>query len=153
MSDEPDLHLLADAERIEPLRLTAKRVAFVLPADAKRIELGSRFFVPAHVAPASRDGRVLGVCVEGMQLNGEAVSLDDARLFGGAGMRSRATPAARVALVATARARSGRNAAHRAGVARADALLARTARSLPRPVGLRFRLIRMASNIVVAGRG
>ncbi len=37
MTDDPDLHILADDQRIEPVRLSARRVAFMLPPAAARL--------------------------------------------------------------------------------------------------------------------
>jgi Hint domain len=83
MTDDPDLHVLADDQRIEPLHLNARRVAFTLP-PAARVELRSRGFEPRHTVPDSSDTRRLGVTVERLQLDGTDVPLqDDAVLSAG----------------------------------------------------------------------
>jgi Hint domain len=81
MTSDPDLHLLADGQRIESLRLSDTRVAFVVPAEAANIALHSRSFAPAHMQPDSQDKRSLGVCVQRLQLDGNEISLDDEALF------------------------------------------------------------------------
>jgi Hint domain len=79
---DPDLHVLADNQRIEPLRLSDTRVAFMLP-PANRIELRSRGFEPRHTVPDSVDSRRLGVSVGRLQLDGNDIPLQDAVLSGG----------------------------------------------------------------------
>jgi hypothetical protein len=79
MTDDPDLNVLADDQRIEPLRLTDRRVAFMLP-PATRVELRCRGFEPRHTVPDSSDSRRLGVSVERLQLNGGDVPLQDEAL-------------------------------------------------------------------------
>jgi len=72
-----DLHVLADGARIEPVRLSATRSAFMLPANVADIALRSRSFVPAQCRPASQDGRTLGLCVARLQLDGLDLLLED----------------------------------------------------------------------------
>jgi len=81
MTDDADVHVLFDGERIDPVRLGAQRVAFMLPADGSSIELRSRSFVPAQVRADSTDGRSLGLRVLRLQIDGE-IALDDAAAFG-----------------------------------------------------------------------
>jgi Hint domain len=83
ITGDPDLHVLADDQRIEPLHLNNRRVAFTLP-PATRIELCSRGFEPRNTVPDSTDTRRLGVNVERLQLDGSDVPLrDDAVLSAG----------------------------------------------------------------------
>jgi len=80
MTEDPDLHLLADGHRIDPLRLTPTRFAFTLPAHVNKTELCCRSFVPASIS-ASNDMRRLGICVNRVQLNGVDVPLYDDNTF------------------------------------------------------------------------
>ncbi len=73
---DADTHVVADGERIAPLWLTKTRACFVLPAGRKAARLRSRAFVPAHVSAASIDRRRLGVCLVGLQVDGERKALD-----------------------------------------------------------------------------
>ncbi len=73
---DPDLHLLADGNRIEPILLGDRRFAFYLPSECKRIALASRSFVPCHGDPASSDSRHLGVAIKTLRLDGIQVELD-----------------------------------------------------------------------------
>jgi hypothetical protein len=73
---EEDAHILVDGCRIEPLRLSETRFAFVLPADGRRILLCSKVHVPAHAFANSCDGRELGLAVGHLQIDGEALSID-----------------------------------------------------------------------------
>jgi hypothetical protein len=70
-TSEADAHVIADGERIAPVWLTTTRACFVLPAGKNVARLRSRAFVPAHVKAASIDRRRLGVCVVGLQVDGE----------------------------------------------------------------------------------
>jgi hypothetical protein len=75
LSDDAGPHVLADGERIEPLRLSAKRFAFLIPAGRSSIELRSRTFIPAQTHVASSDRRELGVCVGRLQIDGIEIPL------------------------------------------------------------------------------
>jgi hypothetical protein len=81
LTDDSELHIVAEGERIEPLFSTQQRIAFVIPPDRKQIELRCRGFVPAHVDAASDDQRRLGVCVGRLQIDGVEVPLDDVGAF------------------------------------------------------------------------
>ncbi len=70
-----DAHILADGRRIEPVRITENRLAFMLPTAAA-VELRSRTFVPAYIDAASSDTRALGLCVERLQIDGSDAALD-----------------------------------------------------------------------------
>jgi Hint domain len=81
LTEEADLHLLADGERIDPVVLSEQRVAFLLPAARSSIELRCRSFTPAHIHPANDDQRSLGICVNRLQLDGAEVALQDEAAF------------------------------------------------------------------------
>ena len=83
VTSDPDLHILADGNRIEPVRIGKRRFVFVLPEGANAVTLASRTFVPAHVRPASADKRTLGVCVKRLQIDDRDVALDDPSLASG----------------------------------------------------------------------
>jgi len=77
LTEDPDLHAVVDGQRIDALPLSARRLAFPLPPGGSSIELRSRSFVPAEVEPECADRRRLGIRVFGLQIDGEAVALDD----------------------------------------------------------------------------
>lgn len=77
MTQDPDLYVLADGKRIDPVPLEQQRVAFNFPAHAASIELRCRRYTPAHMVPDSDDSRALGICVRRMQRDGVDVALDD----------------------------------------------------------------------------
>ena len=62
LTDEPDLHLLADGVRIDPRNAGADRYEFALPVGLHEIRLISRAASPQELGLA-RDPRVLGVAV------------------------------------------------------------------------------------------
>jgi len=80
-TEDPDLHILADGRRIDPVRLNERRVAFMLPAAHASIELRCRRFTPAQMNPSNDDVRVLGICVQRLQLDGADVALEDEAAF------------------------------------------------------------------------
>ena len=77
---EAGAHILADGRRIEPIRLGDKRLAFALPAGCGSVVLKSNTFIPAHTRAESFDERELGLCVARLQIDGDEVGLEDARL-------------------------------------------------------------------------
>jgi hypothetical protein len=81
LTEDPDLHILADGRRIDPVRLNERRVAFMLPAAHASIELRCRRFTPAQMNPSSDDVRSLGICVERLQLDGADMALADEAAF------------------------------------------------------------------------
>jgi hypothetical protein len=81
LTEDPDLHVLADGQRIEPVALGVWRIAFVLPEQREKIELRSRTFVAAHTKAANTDPRVLGICVGRLQIDGSELALDDEAAF------------------------------------------------------------------------
>ena len=81
LTEDADLHIMADGQRLDPVPLSEKRVAFMLPAAHSTIELRCRRFTPAQINPASDDQRSLGVCVERLQFDGAEVALEDEAAF------------------------------------------------------------------------
>jgi hypothetical protein len=61
VTDDPDVHIVADGFRIEPMRLTQTRLAFTLPTSNASIELHCRTFVHAHTDSIDSDYRSLGI--------------------------------------------------------------------------------------------
>lgn len=70
-------HIVADGNRIEPVWLNEKRLAFLLPAGCSRIALRSHRFIPAHINPMSHDTRTLGLAVGRLQIDGADVAVGD----------------------------------------------------------------------------
>ncbi len=62
--NEPDLHILADGQRIQPVSDRDSRYVFTVPAGTQSVTLASRFCIPAdRMLPGQRDTRRLGVSV------------------------------------------------------------------------------------------
>ncbi len=78
---DPDLHVLADGKRIDPIVLAEGRFAFVLPETRPQLELCSRRFVPAELDPGNGDTRALGANVARLQVDGVDLPLEDPRVF------------------------------------------------------------------------
>ncbi len=76
MTSEPDLHIVADGQRVDAVRLGERRYLFVLPPNCEVVALCSRSFVPAYTIATSSDQRSLGVSVNRLQIDGAEVSLD-----------------------------------------------------------------------------
>ncbi len=63
--EDPDLHLVADGQRIQPVSDRNARHVFVVPAGMQSVTLASRYCIPADkMIPNLRDARRLGVSVE-----------------------------------------------------------------------------------------
>jgi len=75
-------HVVADGQRIEPVRLSETRLVFVVPEGAKSIALHSNVFVPAQTLADSTDPRELGVCIGRLEIDGSEVGLDRDEVFG-----------------------------------------------------------------------
>ncbi len=72
MAEDPDLHILADGQRIQPISDRNSRFVFMVPAGTKSVTLASRFCIPADKMIASlRDTRRLGVRVNWMAVRSE----------------------------------------------------------------------------------
>ncbi|WP_082172021.1 Hint domain-containing protein [Methylobacterium indicum] len=67
LTDEDDLHLVADGVAIRPER-DGTTARFSLPAGAGSVRLTSRSFVPERVRVGAGDGRRLGVPVRGVSV-------------------------------------------------------------------------------------
>jgi len=76
VTDDPDVHVVAEGARIEPIWLTPTRMVFLVPSASELIELRSRTWVPAHCLAESADERTLGVCVFRLQADGEVIPLE-----------------------------------------------------------------------------
>ncbi len=76
LDQDADAHVLVDGRRIEPLRLSDNRLAFLLPVGGRRIRLCSKVHVPAHAFAESRDGRELGLAVGRLHVDGQALAID-----------------------------------------------------------------------------
>jgi len=63
LSADPDLHLLVDGRRVQPITVTNGRHLFQLPRRAASIRLVSRASAPTDFAPYREDRRRLGVAV------------------------------------------------------------------------------------------
>jgi len=73
---EAEPFVLVDGQRINPIRLTLTRLAFVLPGGGHEIALRSNVFVPAHTVVDSMDTRELGLCVSRLEIDGEKVAIE-----------------------------------------------------------------------------
>jgi hypothetical protein len=78
---EPDAHISADGNRIEPVMLRPDCMAFVLPPHCSSIELRSRQFVPAQMKPSDKDFRSLGINVRRLQIDGLETPLEQEQPF------------------------------------------------------------------------
>jgi len=75
---DPDLHLLVDGRRIQPITDSGSRYVFMLPASATSVLLASRFCIPSDRMIADvRDTRRLGVRVSWISI----CSVNGERLF------------------------------------------------------------------------
>ena len=80
LTREADAYVVADGQRIDPIRLSETRLAFALPAGCEAVVLKSNTFIPAHALAESKDERELGLCVARLQVDGDEVALEDATL-------------------------------------------------------------------------
>jgi Hint domain len=71
----PDLHVMADGERIDAFDLGPQRFGFVIPTTCRSVLLASRTWVPSE-ANEGGDPRTLGVCIGRLQIDGADVALD-----------------------------------------------------------------------------
>lgn len=79
---DPDLHLLVDGRRADPV-WDGATARFEVPGQARDVLLVSRAMVPAHIRADSDDTRVLGVMVTRVAVDGVTIPLDDALLEAG----------------------------------------------------------------------
>ena len=78
---DPDIHLVADGVRIDPVFFAPDRLAFGLRHPAARIALHSRSFVPAEFDGTCDDMRRLGICVADITVDGQVWDLKNERHF------------------------------------------------------------------------
>jgi hypothetical protein len=76
ITDDPDLHLIADGEIIRPCTIENDLYTFAFDRKPREIWLASRSAVPAELELSSIDRRRLGVCIERIVLSGEHLRLD-----------------------------------------------------------------------------
>ncbi len=81
ITQDPDLHLLADGVLVAPSSRRGNRVHFALRRPCHSLRLVSLAAVPAHVTDCNPDHRRLGVCVTAISVDG--VRLDLATLGAG----------------------------------------------------------------------
>jgi len=81
LTQDSDIHILADGKRIDPVDLGESRQVFLLPEGATAITLQSRSFTPAHANPASTDKRSLGIRARRLQLDGEDIPMNHETAF------------------------------------------------------------------------
>ena len=79
LTDDPDLHLLADGRRIDPVLRDGGRWEFLLDAPAARLVLRSRVQVPEAIG-LSADGRSLGIALRRIEVHS---ALGETRLEAG----------------------------------------------------------------------
>ncbi len=86
LTDDPDLHLLADGRRIDPHWARDGRVSFGLPAGVSDVRIASRDAIPAELGLA-REFRSLGVSLRRMVLTAgrtaRVIEAEDERLADG----------------------------------------------------------------------
>jgi antigen 43 len=69
MVEDPDLHILADGQRIQPVSDRDSCYVFMVPAGVRTVSLSSRFAIPADKMVSNvRDTRRLGVSVNSIAI-------------------------------------------------------------------------------------
>jgi len=68
ITEDPDLHLIADGEIIRPSAVENDLYTFVVDRKPDRVYVASRSAVPAELELLSTDTRRLGACIEGIVL-------------------------------------------------------------------------------------
>jgi hypothetical protein len=76
LTEDADIHILADGGRIDPIVIGAGVVAFVLPPGCARVVLMTRSFVAGQTIANNTDTRSLGVCVTRLEIDGTACAMD-----------------------------------------------------------------------------
>ena len=74
LTEDPDLHLIADGEVIRAQTIAKSVYRFAIPAGTESIWLGSRSAIPAELTATSRDRRRLGVSIGEIRLHDEHIS-------------------------------------------------------------------------------
>jgi hypothetical protein len=82
LTRDPEAHVVADGQRLEPLQLSRKGLVFAVPEGAKTITLRSNVFIPAQTFADSTDARALGLCVGRLEIDGSTIALDGAERLG-----------------------------------------------------------------------
>ncbi len=77
------IHLLADGIALTPIAVEGNRFVYAVPADTAALTLASRSAVPAEVMVDTADDRRLGVRLTALDIDGESILPDDARLSDG----------------------------------------------------------------------
>ncbi len=80
---DPSIQLLADGVALTPLGVSDQRFDYAVPEGTSHIVIASRSAVPRDTQPGVRDGRLMGVCVSGLALDGAPVAMGDVRLVVG----------------------------------------------------------------------
>ncbi len=68
VTQDADLHILADGKIIRPIAGQQERYTFVLPAGVQSASLVSRFAIPVDLVPYADDPRRLGVAVKSISI-------------------------------------------------------------------------------------
>jgi hypothetical protein len=76
LTDEADVHLLADGQKITPCHTVGTRHWFMVPAGAREVRLNSNSGVPMQLIADHGDGRCLGVAVSEFKVDGETLALE-----------------------------------------------------------------------------
>lgn len=74
--EDPGLQVLANGSALTPVSVSGRRFRFDVPEGTTALRLRSRISVPAHWIADNEDGRTLGVRVDALWLDGQAVALD-----------------------------------------------------------------------------
>jgi hypothetical protein len=83
ITEDADLHLLADGVVIRPDPQADGVVRFAVPAGVRQVRIVSRSAVPADLDPACGDRRRLGVCLAGLSLHDGNFTLDLGHAYAG----------------------------------------------------------------------
>jgi hypothetical protein len=78
LTEDPDLHVLADGTAVPTMRSDFAWTA-TLPPGTRDVRLRSRVAVPAEILADSADRRPLGVAVTRLALDGQPIAPDDPR--------------------------------------------------------------------------
>lgn len=81
--EDADAHLVVNGKRIDAVHAQGQRRWFMVPAGAAEIGLVSRSGVLAHLYADQQDGRLLGVCVSDIRVDGQPLALDGDALAAG----------------------------------------------------------------------
>ena len=82
-TDNPDLAVELNGERLEPLASTGPELVVQVPPGASELVISSRVSVPDEFEPGSGDTRRLGVALAEILLDGESIPLDSDAICAG----------------------------------------------------------------------